>query len=997
VKTADAGDGRMPASRALHSGFLACSTLLIGLACAIATHRVLQSPQVYPQLVTGSLAWDASSKSGELAAVIAFLLAVPLAWWALRACADLNDDEEPASLHALQLACVPGAVWLGQVLYAPSNGTGWLYVSAALIGWWAVGASAARAATAGTAERSEDAAAPDAMAFMLIPIFAGFSALGVLLFMNRGLLLNVGVPAFPIGFTVAATSLLIRSRASRADATAIAHWRRGLILSQAGIPLLAAGVLPTPLKGAAGLLRVEGVSVALVAVSVLIAMTVLLDIVRCALREVSDLRTLSVASPLAMFLCLWILRAPFTEAPSVPVDDWHFGELLLPWASLRDFGLVPYADLIPVRGLISFVEAALAQLFMTGSAADIASLRPVIGLIYSAVAFFSMRYASGALAALLVVAVLDFASPITRIDYFFVAGVSVLVGLAVRELLSSASLVWLLSSIVFFILAPGQAILYAVATGPLMLYTVFNASKRTRVWLAASVLLTFSMVAALVRFQPTAGRVWAGIGFYFADNVAINATGSGISWVASFGSTIGGSPVVREGFRSFFLVVAVGAIWAAVTAWQTRRGTKSMSTFRDAVHCANSIDVAIPVSILFTVLVFLPRVLGRIDIDNFSRLGALTLLACAIVPLITRRRFDAGARGLFAVIAVFIASAVHVNVAVPSEGATPFTIAALRVPRQFNVADSIVNARLSHLHRAGTAKFNVAHLAELQQLRVLFDEMLPTRSPYFDFTNRNAHYVYFERPPATRWSAPYYLADERAQVRTASELAAQRVPLLLLKASNIEHDGGTAALRAYWLYRFVLTEYVPFEREGFIFAVHRDLTQQPGFARFVSRSAMSHLALFEQAFASTDLERLPEAWGASERTLEHSFTASRLEARAVDSIGGPTVITPATDSAGRAELPRFDMLRLEMRCAGAGQLRHRMQLRWRARSQDKSSEHEIAFTATSGVLLIPLGARPAWILADEITRVTVETNDTQAEGGACVVARATWMQRKRPE
>jgi hypothetical protein len=195
----------------------------------------------------------------------------------------------------------------------------------------------------------------------------------------------------------------------------------------------------------------------------------------------------------------------------------------------------------------------------------------------------------------------------------------------------------------------------------------------------------------------------------------------------------------------------------------------------------------------------------------------------------------------------------------------------------------------------------------------------------------------------------------------------------------------------------VLTEYLPFEREGFIFAIHRDLAQQPRFAQFFSRPAMSHLALFEQAFASADLKRLPEAWGASERTLDQSFTASRLEARAVNSIGGPTVIAPLSDSAGHSKLPRFDMLRLEMRCTGTDELRHRMQLRWRAHSQDSSSEHEIAFSATSGVLLIPLGARPAWILADEITRVSVEANHTRADGHACVVARAAWMERRRPE
>jgi hypothetical protein len=973
---------RARAHPALRTTFLVLASVFVALACALATHRLLQSAQGYPQLVVGSLAWNAGTKAGDIPAALAFMLVLPLAWGIVRAAADAYHPDTQAGLCALQFACVSGAVWLAQVLFVPRWGAAWLYVCAGLVVWWVIGGPAT--AWPGRTRASDGGNASDgaAVAFVLIPVLGGFSALGVLLLVNRGFLVVGHVPAYPIGFGVVAAVLLLVLWRSRGAV----DWRRLVGLSQIGIPLLALGVIPTPIVRGAELVRIVPISWPLAALSALIAIVVLVDILRTARRDDTDV-TRSLASPLALFLCLWILRLPFTEIPVVSIDDWHFGELLLPWASWRDFGLVPFADLMPVRGFVSVADAALTQVFLSGSAADLTHLRPTLALLYAGVVFWAMRYAAGTLAALVAVAVLDFASPITRIDYLYVAGFCVQTGLALRGRCSSAAIFWLVSSMAFFVLAPGQGVLYALATAPLLAHAVWHASGRQRAGLASATSLAALGLVALVLASPTLGQVWVGIRHYFGDNVVINTVGSAIPWTDSFELQQGQGSLVREAFRSFFLIVAACMAWAAVTAWRRPSGAPSGSALRDGFARLDRIDIAIATSIVLTVLMFLPRVLGRIDTDSVTRLGALTLLACALAPLITARRFDLPMRGAIAVASIFLATGNQMNPGTPNDGPAPFVTNALKFPRLFNLADGLVDETASGMHGVGAARFDQAHLAGLRHLRRLIDEMLPARTPYYDFSNRNAHYVYFDRPVPTRWSSPYYLADERAQVRTAGELAERQVPLLLLSADNIAHDGGSAALRAYWLYRFVLANYLPFERDGYVFAVRKDLAREPGFAGSLPAPG-ADVALFEEAFAVTDLKSIPLAWGSSANALDRSFAPVRLDATILDLGNGRTGLAPASPPNDRAGLPRFDMLRLSLHCTRPVESMH---LRWSAREYGATSTYELAFAPASGMLLVPVGARPAWTLAEEISDVTLDT-----KGSACSVNGAQWLQRQPP-
>lgn len=961
---------------AIRSVFLLFGSWVVAVAFALAGFLLLRGPESYPQLVVGTLAWGAESKRGELAAALIFIIALAVAWLALqRASKQYFVVDDGAATATLQLACAPGAIWLAQTLFRPGDAIDWLFVSVFLLGWWAVGAAAATS-SALSDSRWRSVHSLHALPFMLLPVLAGFSAVGALVFLNRTLLIDYPVPAFLTGFCCAGAAILIISRAARRrSGSGELEWNRGIALSQLGIPLLAAALIPTPIARA-GVLEHATASLSLLAsISMLVAALVLWDIRRCASDKTPG-GLLKSVSPLALLLCLFILKSPATGIPVVATDDWHSGEWLIPWISWRDFGLLPYADVMPVRGFISAADAALSQALLSGTVADLTHLRPARNLLYSAIVFFSMRYAAGTWAALIAVAVLDFTSPLGQIDCFFIAGICIQAGLTLRDRLLGASLAWMYSSLVLFVLAPGQGVLYAIATSPLMSYAVFHMTRAARRWAIGTALVTGTAVTLGVLAVPTLTQIAWGIAFYFADNVTVNTVANGIPWESSFDS--GSGALALELFRSFCLIAAATACLTGLTLYKKGRTCCANSADSNSDVRYHQLGIVLCAVVVLTVLMFLPRVLGRIDAGNPSRIGPLTLLILGLAPLIWVRRLDLTTRVCAAVFSIFLAAGL--------QGSGFLSAGALLMPRQSNDSDGMIDAASVGLSNIGLARFDPAHLDRLTRLNRVLNDILPAGTPYYDLTNRNAHYVYFSRPVPTKWSSPYYLSDERAQVRTANELEARRVPLLLLAASNITHDGGTVALRAYWLYRFVLAEYVPFKRDGYIFAVRRDLADTPGFVNFVQASA-STVDIFEEVFGVSDLKSIPRAWGHSSTELEKALSADAQPVQLVEVGNEHTKLDAQLSQAERKNLPSFDLLRLRMECAAEGAIR----LVWTARHLDAISSHSLNFSAGSGTLLIPVGSRPAWTLAAEVTEVNLDHGTTR-----CKVRGAEWLRRSKP-
>jgi hypothetical protein len=216
-------------------------------------------------------------------------------------------------------------------------------------------------------------------------------------------------------------------------------------------------------------------------------------------------------------------------------------------------------------------------------------------------------------------------------------------------------------------------------------------------------------------------------------------------------------------------------------------------------------------------------------------------------------------------------------------------------------------------------------------------------------------------------------------------LLSHDVPLILLSADNIEHDGGRASLRAYWLYRTVLDHYTPFRSGGYIFAVKKEYAHQPVFADKLPASDVGARALFDEVFASPDLRAAPASWGASIKQLQARMTSESLDVsdalRANASLSKTGVLNKNAASASK----RFDVLVLRLTCIGPSNA----VLAWESGASGQGTARSTQFLAQTGTMIVPLGSFPSWVLSPSDASLSLNAPD-------CEITQAELRQRRLP-
>jgi hypothetical protein len=958
----------------------------MAVATATLTAMLLTRTQRFDQFTVGNLAWTGASKTWEIPAALCFVIAIPI-FWHIHAFIEARLARAGVGRTGLCLllgACAPGLVLLGEVLVYPhARSLLWLGVAVPLDVLWIAISGAYALRVTGT----DSSSAGVLLAAYLSPIMAGFSTLGATLAASRSFNTGTAFPAWLIGAMIAggACVALLVFAPGWCKREALPGWSQLLAACQAGVPFLAAGLIPTPFSIGRQNPQPMHVGLAVLSLTLAVGAFAAADLIRCVRKKnhllwgiASQPDTLTAAklpiSPVALLLCVWIIRAPFTPVPEISLDDWHFGETLLPYFGWHDFGELPFADVMPVRGFISVVNAAVAASLFGADAADIGQASAVIYLGFSALIFFPVYALAGAVAAAFSVIAADF-SPLGQPDILIAAAFCVFCWFIVSGNNTSAIVAWSVISPIFFLLAPAQGLICAVATLPLVIATAIRANWRGRI-VASIVLLAVAAVIAIALATHTGASIARGILRYITDNSAVLITGGGVPWFSWIELSGRRASFAPELIRSFALPIAGGLLVCATLLLPRPSALSRYDGWLTYIRSNAFVSMAIALSAALTVVVFLPRVLVRIDAFEGSRIGNLTLLMLGGIAPVVVARTRLRRNLLLLPIAITIVAGVKgmlvaSDVFKSSLEPTAFLLPPLRTESDRLLTDG---SALGLVHM-GTTRTEPAHLQRLLLLKKSIDALLPPGEPYYDLSNHNADYVYLGRPVPAAWASPYYLDDDRAQVGVVEELRARGVKLLLLSAENITWDGGSNALRAYWLYRFALADYVAFRFNGFLLAVRRDLAGDEPFRSILAESTLAPNDVFEAAFAERDLKNIPATWGRSFGSLSHLLEPTKVS------------LELEAEGQGVAAPPDFDLLRLEFDCPSG--LEAQATLRWEGLADGHAMSDVAQFTASSGTLLVPVGAYPSWMLAQRIEGVTLEADK-------CRVASASLYRRIRP-
>ena len=975
------------------------ASLLAASALAFAVAYFLSGPQPFDQLAMGSLAGSGLSKAGEFAAALVFILAMPIAWLALRGpmLAARPVSEVPADWPLFFLLGVPAAILAGQAISIRTLAPEWVPVLLVC----AVHSVIQTAGQACAAHRDCGLSAQARATALVVPPLVAFSCVGIFTLWSRISAFPQHIPAWPVALISASVAYAIWSTRGQAFGSRVGNCR--LSLSQAGVPLLALGMIPTPV--AAPFDTLTSTSPALWCLAATVALVGIIDVARRAKRTLWTDRL----SPVCVLLIVWSIRNPFTPFPTLPSDDWHFGEVLLPFWAYVDHGLIPYIDLMPVRGFVSGANAMAAELLFAGNADDVFRAAGVVAFALMAIVFVPTYAAAGMVPAAFVAGLLSQEAkfPIGQPDYLYLAAFYAVLAALVRQRYVTALMVTSGVVIALALLSPGHALIFAAAAMAPGIFLIVRLQKTPQA-LAVGV-MSAATVMALGLFLLQQSGLLGGMYKYVADNASINTIGHGVAWYGRLHmETITLGLIRLEMLRAAVLPITGAVLVIAVSAVHyLRSSARSVNAARHdaAPYPGTQVNVrtspndwgltlVIAAFIILTVGLTLPRALGRIDPAIASRLGQLTLLVVAgLLPALVLRAVTQRQAVVPLGLCVIVAVAINAFMGTPVRSDV-----LLNGQYRVSPAGPVIDGSNSGLHRVGQTVMDPQHLRHVSRLKLAVDELLagdPVERPvslrskptYYDMTNRNAHYAYLGRPPPTLWSSPYYLADERAQARTAQELLSRNVPLLLLSADNIEHDGGRASLRAYWLYRTILEHYIPFRSGSFIFAVKRDYAAEPPFTDKLPESEAASQALFDEVFAATDLRSAPASWGASAVRLQVRMTAESLDI--TDAINPATTTSAVSDinkdiKASSPGTHRFDLLVLSLTCNRPVNA----VVAWQTGPAGSTLARSTQFIAQTGTSIVPLGSFPSWILGPAATSLSLNVP-------GCEVKHAE-LRRRRP-
>jgi hypothetical protein len=680
-----------------------------------------------------------------------------------------------------------------------------------------------------------------------------------------------------------------------------------------------------------------------------------------------------LAWPTVVAVAAWVT---FRHAPWSLLDvtdDFHLGELILPWQQVVWQGKDLYYGFVSIQWWMGLLYGALNALLFedTGASFYTAYLAwPVIMAGLTAGLLYRRVGAGWALVlSLFVVPLLD----------------RQLLVLPLLLVLASPALLarpwtWLLAwgglSLLHTFYNPSSGVALGVGLVPvalLMGYRALRAWKAegppARPWVMAVVALAGLLVLALLGRQ-----IW-GLVEFIRGNGATNTTAYGVS-LGDQGSGPGWFPsrsrLLWETFRIGGWLYGAVALWALLC--RARFGDEATASERD------SAKVLAWGSIGFAFLL-VPYSMGRVDPEHMSRSGTISMMVLGtLIPLVLVLESRWRRQRLWLV-------PVLVGALVGLRGGMEFTepsllvtrpLLAVQVPPELKLTDG----RELGMPRLGKEFFPPQRLEALQTFQRVLAEVLEPSETYFDLSNRSALYYFLDMPVPGVYAADFTAVGEVAQRQVLEALKRDPPPVVRL-GPHTRFDGGLASLRSFRVYRWLMEQgYAYYEKDGIqlllrpdryakVATPERDKAQAAGLRTFFHAEELSHIALL---------------WGQSWKRLESRFASASLPLESptcanLDVGADGTMRVLAEDPQVIWTLPRklsgkeYDFLLVDLRMECEGAAWPRAQVFFGTASEPFREEHSFRMHTRPGRLLVPMGSHPEWLRGEAIERIRFDLDE----------------------
>jgi hypothetical protein len=627
-----------------------------------------------------------------------------------------------------------------------------------------------------------------------------------------------------------------------------------LMSSQLSLPLLYVVLIPTPWELAGERWFGYDTTVALPLLITVIISLAYAELATKARRSWDRLQQGELWQPneslaaLAIGAVLVFIKFSSIALPYISGDDYHFGENLLPYWTLTD-GALPFIDHVPAHGLMNYLPGLFANLFFDGSAGTYNAAMSLAAAGFLLLGYWLLARAIGVLPALLAFLLMPLDIEIRRtVQFAFTAVLCLLAEPRLRVRPSVWLVAWGVLGFSLFLYVSGQGSLLIIATFPLALWMLYRAFREEPKRLGYTVLGVLAVVGVLLTATDLLPIVWGALR-YGLENSAVYEAAYAVPWADRFYDTRPLNRWLWEVLRVSWLFVAALAVVLTVRTlvWQSF-GQTSLTGEENNEQAGDNVDdnnvedsnigdnvanvdtkkstlsaqstllfVSVPIALLLLLLI--PYALGRID-QGFSRAGVISAWSMStLLPLLLIRAFPKRLPTILLITTLAGGLLIQSNLGVATRPARLLRIASYAIDTS---SVTLTNGEDIGLPRLGTVIMAERDLHRLRNLDAVLSQVVRDGETYLDMTNRNAHYFYLGMEPPIEVGALYNLPNSAQQARAVRELAENPPPIVLAQARNISHDGGSNALRAHLVYRFVVENYIPIAIGQHIYMVRPD-------------------------------------------------------------------------------------------------------------------------------------------------------------------------------
>ncbi len=632
------------------------------------------------------------------------------------------------------------------------------------------------------------------------------------------------------------------------------------------------------------------------------------------------------------------------------MDDFHFGELALPWHQIIEKGSRPYSEYVPIQGWLGFLSGAFNAFLYDGK---IATLLPAKAFAEALVGGVSAVLAGRILGARLVWFLLP------ALHLFPEAGDRLLLVFPFTVLLFDPAwekrrglrlVAWPFLAAVHCLYNAPAGVAWTVATAPIA--WVDRKSATPRQWACgAGALALFTAV-----FFP-----WLTGWFRFLlNNGSSNEVAYGLGFL-QMNSNLSPSvdnPTNRiylECLRSGGWVVAMGL--GALFAFAQRPGARI--AHRDGV-LFGAVLVLIPVLLV-------PYTLGRMDPFVLSRTGVASLVCLGILGTFTclwaLKRWPS-APVWSAALGLCLG---YTQAFFPSDVTEWVQRPALRMQMPEELV-KIDGAKFG-MPKTGTLYTPSDRWQEIVNFYTTVQNYKGKEGTYLDLTNRSLLYALVDEKCPVPLASDYHAFNQALQELNLQALRANP-PMLVWLGPSMRHDGGPASLRNYRVYRWLLESglYAPRHDGAINVLVHRSKLPAG------KTALVDEAALLETVFRPSHLGLIGTSWGRSWGKMAGRFTKV-MEAPHPPSLVAKDqksrILASVEDDKLNPEKERPDFLLLEIGSESPYLKGGKGVVRWR-RSGSADPTGSLEFNWKPGMALIPIGASPAWLLADTVADLEIE-------------------------